>query len=389
LLLHHAFLTNRGTAAALATCSIGVLLTWVHLGAQDADRLRTEAMTRRSAARLQTLYQEATRLGVQERTLLGDLQRLEIDRQIKTAEFVLADSASIRATAALAEVDAQLRQVEQRVIAEGPDRRARLVHLYKLGQGRYLRLLLSTADVRNVRQAARVVAAMAARDQNRIAAHQRLGAELTAARAVAAARQQQAAALRVSAEQARAGPDRAITARNTLIREIGERRDLNQRLSGELLAAQQKLQATLTMFSSGAPSGSTLPIGPFRGDLEWPVAGALRRPFNRPDRAGGPVSSGIDIAAGEGNPVIAVHPGTVAFAGSFAGFGNLAIVDHGAQAFSLYGNLAELAVSVGDRLVQGDAIGPVGVSPTGAVGLYFELRVDGRPVDPVQWLRKR
>ena len=80
----------------------------------------------------------------------------------------------------------------------------------------------------------------------------------------------------------------------------------------------------------------------------------------------------------------------VAYADLFAGFGNLVIVDHGAQNYSLYGNLLEIAVTKGTRVEQGHVVGTVGAPPTSATpGLYFELRVDGQPVDPLQWLRKR
>ena len=82
----------------------------------------------------------------------------------------------------------------------------------------------------------------------------------------------------------------------------------------------------------------------------------------------------------------AVHEGVVAFADIFSGFGNLVIVDHGAQAFSLYGNLLDIDVEKGATVEVGRALGTVGASLTGPAGLYFELRVDGQPVDPLQWL---
>ena len=85
----------------------------------------------------------------------------------------------------------------------------------------------------------------------------------------------------------------------------------------------------------------------------------------------------------------ALHDGVVAFADTFAGFGRLVILDHGGQTFSLYGNLATLDVEKGARIEQGRMLGSVGVAPTGAAGLYFELRIEGRPVDPQLWLRKR
>ena len=86
---------------------------------------------------------------------------------------------------------------------------------------------------------------------------------------------------------------------------------------------------------------------------------------------------------------VAVHDGVVAFAGTFSGFGNLVILEHGSHAFSLYGDLLAITVRKGARVERGQAVGTVGPIPSGPDGLYFELRVDGQPVDPLQWLKKR
>lgn len=103
----------------------------------------------------------------------------------------------------------------------------------------------------------------------------------------------------------------------------------------------------------------------------------------------GSSSNGIEITTADGAAATAVHDGVVAFAGSFAGFGNLVILDHGSQAFTLYGDLLEVSATRGTRVDRGQPIGSVGPLPSGGSGLYFELRVDGRPVDPLQWLKKR
>jgi septal ring factor EnvC (AmiA/AmiB activator) len=164
-------------------------------------------------------------------------------------------------------------------------------------------------------------------------------------------------------------------------------RDLNAQLAGELQAAQQKLQVTLRDLPAGAAAGepALLPLRPFKGALDWPAAGSIRRRFGA---AAGQASAGIEIAAEEGAPVHAIHEGMVAFADPFSGFGNLVIVDHGSQTFSLYGDLLEIEAKRGSRVERGQAIGSVGTSPSGTSGLYFELRVDGRAVDPLQWLKK-
>ena len=362
------------------------------LAAQQPDRAPAEALARRAAERMQALRREADELASQEQSVLGDLRKLEIERQMKTEEYKQADAKAQAGAAELAAITGRMRELEQRDLAERPGLSARLVEIYKLGQGRYLRLLFSTSDLRSIGQASRTVAALAELDRRRITDHQRTVAELKTTSAQLQARQQTLEQVRADAQHAQAAAEHAATARNALIRDIDRRRDLNAQLAGELQAVQQKLQASLRGLASGAsPSADavSLPLRPFRGDLPWPVNGPVRRRFASTAGSRGGVSNGIEIAADEGSPAQAVHDGVVAFADAFAGFGNLVIVDHGAQAFSLYGNLLEVAVKKGARVERGQTVGSVGPSPAGPAGLYFELRVDGQPVDPLQWLRKR
>ncbi len=134
-----------------------------------------------------------------------------------------------------------------------------------------------------------------------------------------------------------------------------------------------------------------VPLAPFRGALEWPVViGRVTARFGQTGRPGGAaVSNGIDIAAPEGTPVHAVHGGTVAFAGPFTGFGTLVILDHGGNSFTLYGYLSSVAVDRGAVVDAGAELGRTGSGPGTASGLYFEVRIDGRQVDPLQWLKPR
>jgi len=208
------------------------------------------------------------------------------------------------------------------------------------------------------------------------------------------ARTEALATLRGEVVKARAALDQAVDERNALVRDIDERRDLNARLSGELQAAQQGLQARLKAIAGGGEGATatepaaTLPLRPFKGELPWPVAGVVRLRFARAGSAQ-PTSNGIEITAPEGSPVSTIHEGTVAFADTFAGFGKLVIVDHGGQSFSVYGNLLDISVASGARVDSGQAIGSVGQSVMGTPSLHFELRLEGQPVDPLEWFRKK
>ena len=372
-------------------CVAAILGLSVPVAAQQADRTRTETQARRATERLQALQREADRLAADERTLLNDLRRLEIDRQIRSAvvQQTDADAAAIEADLRAAAV--RMEEIERSEQTARPELRSRLVEIYKLGRARYLRLLLSTPDLRRIGQATRTVAALAKLDQDRVTAHREALLELTATRQELETRGARLRTVRADAQTAELAAERAAKAKDDLVRDIDRRRDLNAQLAGELLSAQQKLQATLRSLASGAPVAEipALPFRPFKGNLDWPAAGAVVRRFGRTAGPGSSSSNGIDIAAEPSAPVLAVHEGVVAFADTFAGFGNLVILDHGAQNFSLYGDLLEVSVGKGARIERGEAVGTVGPSSTGAAGLYFELRVDGRPVDPLQWLRKR
>ena len=368
-----------------------VVLSGALVARQLPDRAGTEALAARASQRLKALHAEADRLATEERTLLRDLRQLELSRQIRTEEFRQSDAASRQAASELAAIDAEIRRLEQQEQAEEPELRARLSELYKLGQGRYLRMMLSISDARRLGGAARMVAALAQRDRDRLAAHQRRLESLTASRTKLKERAVRLTALGTDAAKARAAADRAVEDRNAIIKGIDRQRDLNAQLAGELMGAQQSLQARLREIAGGpaAADRAALPLRAFRDDLDWPVPGSVRQRFG--DAAGNRkgLSNGIEIAAPEGTPVLAIHGGTVAFAGTFAGYGNLVILDHGAQAFSLYGNLLELAVARGAHVESAQPVGSVGFAVTGSAGLYFELRVDGRAVDPLQWLKKR
>jgi septal ring factor EnvC (AmiA/AmiB activator) len=121
------------------------------------------------------------------------------------------------------------------------------------------------------------------------------------------------------------------------------------------------------------------------------VQGRVTQQFGQPSgRLGGAaVRNGIEIAAAEDTPVRAVHSGSIGFADTFSGFGNLVILDHGGNNYSLYGYLGAISAKQGDRIDGGSEIGRVGTAPAGMPALYFEMRIDGRSVDPVQWLKPR
>jgi septal ring factor EnvC (AmiA/AmiB activator) len=374
---------------------LAVLLLALPLNAQQpqpSDRARTEAAARRAKERLQTLQQEADALASEEQTLLVELRKLEVDRQIKVEELAEIDREMKDTQRKLAETTTKAEALRKTAEEQRPDVEARLVQLYKLGRAGYWRLMLDVDDLRSLGRAYRTAAAMTQIDRNRIQEHQRTLAALESERKALEARTKEIAALQERAAAARAAVERTVAARSALVDSIDARRDLTAQLIGELQAAQQRLQGSLAKLDAeGQSQPVTLPLRPFQGVLTWPLRGTVAQRFGRQTnvQSGATiVRNGIELAVAEGQPVRAVHDGTVAFADRFTGYGNLVIVDHGDHAYSLYGHLSSLSVARGEQVAAQTELGLSGRNPSGNPALYFELRVDGKAVDPLQWLKK-
>jgi len=372
--------------------AVAASLVVLGAGAQTPDRTQTDAQARRAADRLASLQKESAGLAKQERTLLADLRKLELDREIKVEELSKIKHDSDDVQAKLNAAGARAQQLEADAERQRPDVEARMVQLYKMGRAGYWRLLLDVNSLRELGHAYRTAAALNRIDRDRVEEHRRTVAALAAERATLEARAKELAALEKKAQSARSALDRAVAARTELVQSIDERRDLNAQLAGELQEVQRRLQATVTSASAaaGTTAPSALPLRPFRGTLPWPAEGVLSSPFGRqpPRSPGPPMRNGIELSLPEGQPVQAIHEGTVAYADLFTGYANLVIIEHADKSYSLYGHLSSLSVKKGDRVDAGTTVGLAGRNPAGNPSLYFELRIDGKPVDPLQWLKR-
>ena len=120
------------------------------------------------------------------------------------------------------------------------------------------------------------------------------------------------------------------------------------------------------------------------------MRGELGSRFGSPRVDGGLTWKGLFIAARTGEDVRAVADGRVVYADWLRGFGNLLIVDHGDSYMTLYANAEALLKQVGDVIRGGEAIATVGNSGGNPEsGLYFEMRHEGRPFDPLGWVKLR
>lgn len=215
------------------------------------------------------------------------------------------------------------------------------------------------------RERARLVAQLDQRYQDRAGREKALGRD-------AKALQQLLARLRVAAAQA-AAQRRSATAKATA-----------QRRSAARTPKQAAGKASTTPLRKALVSAPALQVG----GLSWPLSGSLLAGYGGtlPDGRG---SEGVLIGAAAGSSVKAVADGRVVFSDWMNGYGLILIVDHGNGYMSLYAHNDALLRDAGDAVKRGDPVASVGNSGgQGRPALYFELRRNGRPVNPASWLQK-
>jgi septal ring factor EnvC (AmiA/AmiB activator) len=182
-----------------------------------------------------------------------------------------------------------------------------------------------------------------------------------------------------------------------LLASLRQEKDGRVRALKELEQAALRLQKMIEEMSRrGVGKVPELPAGTgldaMRGKLEWPVRGQVTGSFGKtkhPEFATEVFRKGIDIEAPIGEEIRAVEKGRVVFAERFSGYGKMVIIDHGERYFSVYAHLSEILKKSGDAVKRGETLGTVGDSDSLAgSGLYFEMRKDGKSIDPLPWFRK-
>jgi septal ring factor EnvC (AmiA/AmiB activator) len=393
-------MSRRGPASLCACLLLAVSSAW-RSQAPSAGATAPAAETPSEAAatgmdeklahvqeRRAALAREVEGMRSQERGLLGDLEQVELAVRLRTEELREAQLVLARTSARLDRTARRLRELTASLDRERPVVAARARALYKLGRLSYLRLLLSVESPAGMFEGYRYVTALARRDNEHIAAFRRDLAALAATRDELAAKTREAQVLRAELDRKRRALSDERARKEAFLTALVARKETKATFLGELEEAETRLRQLLAGL---AEAEATLPLVAFKGALPWPAQGEVRVGFGRRRHARFDtytLQNGIEIAAAQDSPVRAIHDGSIVFADRFLGYGLLVIVDHGGRHLSLYGRLGDASVTVGQAVKAGQQLGTVGPGLEGPA-LYFEIRSQGRPDDPLDWLEQR
>ncbi len=371
--------TRRGRRIGLALL---LALAGGLAAAQPVDREAELERIRGDIARLQARLE---RLRSERSGVAGALAGTELELQLQGRRVQEVRTERALAADRLAETAKRISLLESEMKRSRAALRERLVDLYRLGRAGPLRLLLSIRSERHLLPGIRLLRYLARREASAIDA-------FIESRARLAFEGDELAGLRREIEGLLAREARRL---ENLTRLRGRQRQLLVALEREqqtvaaraevLIDKERKLANFLDFLYGRNPNPlAGTPMQSFRGVLDWPCAGRVVGRFGPrldPRYQTRVPHNGIDIETRPGSEVKAVFPGKVLFAAPFQGYGLTAVVHHPSRVFSLYAGLDELKVGPDDMLSLGQAVGLAGER------LYFEIRVENRPEDPLTWLR--
>jgi murein hydrolase activator len=356
-------------------------------GAEVSDapvsRASDEQRLEKLRARRKALEQDLARMRGQEKSLLGEVERLELELRLRSDELTEIQLVLKKTRAELDANVERVRKLEASLAAARPGLAAHARALYKLGEMSYLRLLLSIDHPSDFFRGYRLIETLARRDNAQVSAFRRDLATLAVEKAALEQRTRESIALRAQLSAARRSLDAQRARKTELLTSLVERKELNAAYVEELAQAESRLQELLAGLAGPEVA---VPMGALRGSLPWPASGPVRAGFGRrkhPRFDTYTIHNGIEIETAPDTPVRAVHDGRVVFAERFQGYGLMVVLDHGGKHHSLYAQLSEIAVSVGQEVTTGTVLGSSGPS------LYFEMRNRGRAEDPQEWLEGR
>jgi murein hydrolase activator len=368
----------------------------------DLDSLQEQLKEKRAA------YQQITG---KEESILGKLR--EIDQQLQAAEQKLKATQQQLAqnTGALQKIEANLANLQNQYRSQHTALAKRLRAIYKMGDLGYLSSLLTFSTQANVQQQMKYLQQIAASDQKLIEEAQAGIQAIRQEKQALEHQKQQIAQVQQDIEEQSRAILRQKHQQTTLLTTIRQDKEQFKQVIAELQASAEKLDNFLDDMESSKeklhnkliakgksiifPNNQDELIKTYgkhfqanKGKLLWPVQGKIITNFGRV-KIGDTYThyKGVDIQADNGTPFYSVFKGTIKFADWFEGYGNLIIVDHGSNYYTLYAHADEISVQSGDLVDTRQVLGKVGDTDSiKGSHLYFEIRANGKPVNPENWL---
>jgi septal ring factor EnvC (AmiA/AmiB activator) len=350
----------------------------------ELEAVRNELEARRS---------EYEKLGREERDQLERLRDIEEQIALSGKLIFKIEKEITRLTISIAKKERELRKARGTLDSKRSILYRRLRHIYKVGRKLEWTEVLLSRNPTEALSAIRHMRAIATYDRNLIETSRDLAESISDALRKLRKDKDRLKTLKVESESELGRRESALQARIRLLRKLRKDKSVVARslemlqedygqMSGIFDDLQSKEKETLTPENVG--------LADEKGDLIWPVYGKIVRGFGViSDKRGIKLTNpGIDIEVGYGEEVKAAAAGNVIYSSWLRGYGQFIILDHGQGYYTLYANLSDVSVDVGDSISAGRMIARAG--DTGSLEgskLHFEVRHKKEQLNPLEWLR--
>jgi septal ring factor EnvC (AmiA/AmiB activator) len=328
-------------------------------------------------------------------SILARLDKIGLSKRLIRKEITLYNVQMEKTNGELASLNKKIPALKSKLDKEKEAVAKIMITMYKHGKLNFLEFLLQAEDMGSLLAENKHLVLLAQNQQSIISDYVSTLNELVATERQVASKKTEVADLLKMAQQKNQEMEREEKHSQVLIREIDQNKETHIKAMAELKDRAEQLQKLMKKILDNQlpPSITLLPLYDKKGKLPWPIAGRImtyfglkRHPrFNTTTK-----NNGIEISPGNSMVVKSIHPGTVVYNDHFRGYGNLIIIDHGMNYYSLYGHCSDFLVNKGDPVKGKQPIAMVGdISSLTGTTLYFEIRYKTKPLNPLQWLKRR
>jgi murein hydrolase activator len=356
------------------------------LFASNQEKLREiQAQIQEISARLQASKQDKS-------SILNDIYGLELQAETAVIELNRINLLMDDAQAQIAARQKEEAALQARIRNSQDNVRRILRVLYKMGEMGYVKLFININSLDQLFRNYRLIVALMDDKVTEIRAIRVGLAQLLKVKAELQAELDRLAGLKEQKAGKLARLRGLKQEKLDMIARINRQRDLNSRLLEELKGESENLTRVLDQ-KTMASVADAVDLGVERGTLAWPLRGTVISAFGKKKSARFntyTMNNGIEIKPERSDEIRAVGGGEIIFCDYFKGYGNLLIIQHAGNFHTLYGHCASFLKKLGDRVGTGEVIAMAGNSGSlYGKALYFEIRQNLKPLDPLLWLGKR
>jgi murein hydrolase activator len=359
------------------------------------DYLLRDEQAELKALRKKIIQQEnaISKVGIKESAVLKNLHKIRNQLKLKKRELEIYKWNFKNNQKKITSLEPRLKKAEQKIKLHENILGLRLRSIYKERPMFPLRVAFSSNNVTDLMQRLKYMDLIAQQDSQLLQEYLTQLKQIKQDKASLYLVRAKLVNLKKNAVSKKKEIENAKKEKSVYLKKIKRKKNLSEKVRKELLVASNNLNKLIDKLLAKLVSGEGLDISDKKGRLNLPLKGRILNKFGRKrvkEYDSYIVYNGINVRVKKGTSVKAVFDGKVLYTGELEGYGNLVIVGHGKEYHSLYGHLDSIKVAVNKVVKTGEVIALSGDSGSlEGDTLYFELRKNGKPIEPVRWFAKK